>query len=170
MKKVKFDVGGMTCSACQAHVQKATLKVNGVKQAEVNLLKNSMIVHFEESLCSEQDIINAVTQAGYTASVSGKNDNKTENKKQEKNNPLINLIICITLLLVLMYFSMGNMMWGFPAPNIFDHHKNPMGFALLQFILTLPIIYIYRHFLSSSYNTCFNSSLILTVSALVALA
>lgn len=158
MKKVKFDVGGMTCSACQAHVQKATLKVNGVKQAEVNLLKNSMMVHFEESLCSEQDIINAVTQAGYTAGVSGKNDNKTENKKQEKNNSLINLIICITLLLVLMYFSMGNMMWGFPAPNIFDHHKNPMGFALLQFILTLPIIYIYKHFFVSGYKKLFKGA------------
>ena len=68
MKKTKFDVGGMTCSACKAHVEKAVAKVTGVKEVQVNLLKNNMLVEYNEAICNEHSIVNAVQNAGYTAS------------------------------------------------------------------------------------------------------
>ena len=150
MKKSKFNVGGMTCSACKAHVEKAVNKTNGVVKCEVNLLKNDMTVEFDDSSCSEQQIINSVVNAGYTAWQRDKKDNQVA--KAKKENPLLELIVSIVLLLILMYFSMGNMMWGFPAPDIFDHHENPLGFALLQFLLTIPILLIYRRYFISGYK------------------
>ena len=161
MKKSKFTVGGMTCSACSAHVQKAVEKL-GVKSVQVNLLKNNMLVEYDQNKITDEQIINAVIKAGYTANLQGEKNNYTKStpQKSEQNQerPLLKLITCVTLLLALMYFSMGNMMWGFPAPDIFDHHKNPMGFALLQFILTLPIIYIYRKYFISGYKKLFKGA------------
>ncbi|MBQ3571974.1 MAG: cadmium-translocating P-type ATPase [Clostridia bacterium] len=155
MKKTKFDVGGMTCSACKAHVEKAVAKVTGVKEVQVNLLKNNMLVEYNEAICNEHSIVNAVQNAGYTASIQGV---KAVEKNNKKDNSLVKLLVSASILIVLMYFSMGNMMWGFPAPSIFDHHKNPMGFALLQFILTIPILYIYRNFFISGYKKLFKGA------------
>lgn len=151
MKK-KFDVQGMTCAACQAHVQKAVEKVDGVKTVNVNLLKNNMAVDFDEQTCSPENIISAVDNAGYKAILVG----SAPVVLAKKDYSLTKLISCIVLLLVLMYFSMGNMMWGFPAPRVFDHHANPMGFALLQFLLVLPIIFIYRHYFASGFKKLFH--------------
>ncbi len=147
MKK-KFNVEGMTCSACQIHVQKAVEKLEGVKDVNVNLLQNSMIVDYDEKECSNEKIQEAVSNAGYKAY---SKQTKTT-IKNEKEHDLRNLIICGILLFILMYFSMGNMMWNFPTFAFLDHHKNPMGFALIQFILVLPIIYIYRHYFISGFK------------------
>ncbi len=151
--KVKFNVEGMTCSACQSHVNKAVNKLDGITKCNVNLLKNNMDVEFDENICSTDKIIQAVNLAGYKAYIPS--ENKKEIKENIKSHPLRDLIICICILLALMYFSMGNMMWGFLAPSVFDHHKNPMGFALLQFILVLPILYIYRRYFISGYKKLF---------------
>ncbi len=151
MKK-KFDVQGMTCAACQAHVQKAVEKINGVKSVNVNLLKNNMAVDFDDGVCTVADIENAVDKAGYKASLP--NDVPVP-ALVGKDRSLAKLIVCIALLLVLMYFSMGNMMWRFPSPAVFDHNRNPMGFALLQFLLVLPIIFIYRNYFSSGFKKLF---------------
>lgn len=150
MKK-KFDVQGMTCAACQAHVQKAVEHVDGVKSANVNLLKNNMTVDFDDSVCTVADIEKAVDKAGYKASL----PDVAPVVLAKKDYSLAKLITCIVLLLILMYFSMGNMMWKFPAPAIFDHSRNPMGFALLQFLLVLPIIFIYRNYFSSGFKKLF---------------
>jgi len=108
MKK-KFNVEGMTCSACQIHVQKAVEKLEGVKDVNVNLLQNSMIVDYDEKECSNEKIQEAVSNAGYKAY---SKQTKTT-IKNEKEHDLRNLIICGILLFILMYFSMGNMMWNF---------------------------------------------------------
>ena len=140
MKKERFNVEGMTCAACQAHVEKATKNVCGVKSVSVNLLKNNMDVEYDDNVCSLVDINSELEKQGYRA-FSG---DKKEIKIKEKDSSLKELIISIVILLILMYVSMGNMMWGFPLPDFIDMQHNKMGFALIQFILVLPIIYIYR--------------------------
>ncbi len=156
--KDKFNVSGMTCSACQAHVEKAVKSLNGVTEAQVNLLKNNMTVSYDEKKVSSDDIILAVQKAGYRASLVGKTASSAQPQNQQGERPLFKLIIAISLLLLTMYFSMGNMMWGFPSPDIFDHRKNPTGFALLQFILTLPVLFIYRRYFESGYKKLFKGA------------
>lgn len=152
MKK-KFNIEGMTCSACQVHVQKAVEKVNGTKEVNVNLLQNTMVVDFDEKLCDVQKIEDSVEKAGYKAYLD--EEKKTISTPKEiirKDYALLKLIISGILLLVLMYFSMGNMMWGFPSFAFLDHQQNPMGFALIQFLLVLPILYLYRHYFTSGFK------------------
>ena len=173
MKKSKFDIQGMTCSACQAHVQKALEKTDGVKSVNVNLLKNNAVVEYDESVCTADRLSAAVADTGYTL-ILPTNTAKTAIKPAQKDYTLAKLISCIVLLLILMYFSMGNMMWGFPAPKVFDHHANPMGFALLQFLLVLPILFIYRHYFSSGFKKLFkgkpNMDSLIAVGATASLA
>lgn len=152
MKK-KFNIEGMTCSACQAHVQKAVEKVAGTKEVNVNLLQNTMVVDFDEKLCDVQKIEDSVEKAGYKAYLD--EEKKTVSTSKEiirKDYALLKLIISGILLVILMYFSMGNMMWGFPSFAFLDHQQNPMGFALIQFLLVLPILYLYRHYFTSGFK------------------
>ena len=156
MKQVRFDIEGMTCAACQAHVEKAASKLDGVKKANVNLLNNNMDVEFDEAILNEDKIIKAVIESGYGAKI---HNSKEEFKKiNEKDNSLRKLIISFIFLLLLMYVSMGNMMWDFPLPAIFDMKENKMGFALIQFILVLPICYIYRRYCISGFKKLFKGS------------
>ncbi len=158
MKKVRFDIEGMTCAACQAHVEKAASKLDGVNKANVNLLNNNMDVEFDENKVKEEDIISSVISSGYGASVHNGND---ENKKvvlNKKDHALRDLIISFIFLFLCMYVSMGNMMWNWPLPAIFDMHQNKMGFALIQFILVLPICYIYRRYFINGFKRLFTHS------------
>lgn len=148
MKKT-FNIKGMTCASCQSHVQKAVDKLEGINNCNVNLLQNNMFVEFDEKICSVEKIEKAVKDAGYSASLP---EEKISVSKNENNSSLRNLIISFIFLLLIMYFSMGNMMWNWPAPDFLDHHKNPMGFALVQFLLVLPIVYIYRGYFSSGFK------------------
>lgn len=149
MNKKHFNVEGMSCAACQAHVQKAVEKLEGAKKVNVNLLQNTMDVEFDESSCSVELIEKAVKDAGYRAYIP---EEKNAAVREEKTHPLRDLIASAILLVAIMYFSMGNMMWGWPAPAFLDHHHNPMGFALVQFILLLPILFIYRRYFISGYK------------------
>ncbi len=186
MKKQHFSVSGMSCAACSAHVEKAVERLVGVKSVAVNLLSNDMTVEFDETVLSIGDIEKAVFSAGYGASVSGnvgagsscgvgldgsarsggcnngKGSSVAERKfgsaKSEGGGGLSSLITSFILLFALMYFSMGNMMWGFPAPAAFDHKQNPVGFALIQFVLLLPIIYIYRNYFYSGFKKLFKGA------------
>ncbi len=146
--KQRFEVKGMTCAACERHVHRAVGKLDGVKSVNVNLLQNNMVVDFDDGVCPKERIESAVSEAGYEAFI------KEEKKEvgKVKDYSLAKLIFCIVDLLVIMYVSMGNMMWGFPLPRVFDHHYNPTGFALLQFLLVLPIIFIYRNYFISGFR------------------
>lgn len=151
--KERFDVKGMTCAACQAHVEKATKSVNGVIECNVNLLNNNMDVTYDETICKKEDIFKAVKNAGYeVVTKEKKNDIKND------NHSLRNLIISFILLIILMYFSMGHMMWGFWAPSFLDMHDNPVGFALIQFLLVLPICFIYRRYFISGFKKLFKGN------------
>ena len=151
MKK-KFNIEGMTCSACQAHVQKAVEKVAGTKEVNVNLLQNTMVVDFDEKLCDVQKIEDSVEKAGYKAYLDEEKTTSISKEATKKDYALLKLIISGILLVILMYFSMGNMMWGFPSFTFLDHQQNPMGFALIQFLLVLPILYLYRHYFTSGFK------------------
>ena len=148
MKK-RVNVKGMTCAACQRAVEKAALGVDGVSSCNVNLLNNNMDIDFDESACDLNKIASAVKNAGYELEL----DEKKEEKK--KDNELIKLIISAVFLILTMYVSMGHMMWGWPVPSVFDMHINPMGFALIQFLLTLPIVFIYRRYFISGFTKLF---------------
>ncbi len=147
MMKKKFNVLGMTCSACQSHVQKAVEKIEGVANVNVNLLSNTMEVDFDDKKCSIPTIEDAVTKAGYKAYL----PNTTIEKPKEKNYALRDLILSFILLILLMYVSMGHMI-HLPLPSFLSGHKNALAFAFTQFLLTLPILYIYRRYYISGYK------------------
>lgn len=141
--KEKFLVEGMTCAACQAHVEKAVNKVKGVNECKVNLLTKSMEVDFDNELVKKH-IINAVKNAGY----------KVVNKKINKDQSLIKLIVSFVFLLMLMYVSMSHML-SFPLPSFLCGYENALWFVLIQLCLTLPIVIIYFRYFISGYSKLF---------------
>ena len=152
--KLKFDITGMSCSACSAAVERSVKKLDGINTAEVNLLTNSMTADFDSTKTSEQEIINAVISAGYGASVQG----RTENKKPEKtaNNELremkTRLIISFACLIPLMYIAMGHMI-SLPLPSFLEGVNNAVSFSFIQFLLTLPIMYVNRKYYINGFRS-----------------
>lgn len=154
----KFNVTGMTCSACSAHVEKSVKKLDGVKSVNVNLLQNNMHVDFDETAVSVDDIINAVVSGGYGASVAGKKQEKTDNKiDNEISNMKFRLIVSLVCLVPLMYISMGHM-WGWPFFSVFHGAENGITFALTQMLLTLPIMYVNRKYYITGFKTLFHGA------------
>lgn len=154
----KFNVTGMTCSACSAHVEKSVKKLNGVKSVNVNLLQNNMHVDFDETAVSVDDIINAVVSGGYGASVAGKKQEKKDNKiDNEISNMKFRLIVSLVCLVPLMYISMGHM-WGWPFLSMFHGAENGITFALTQMLLTLPIMYVNRKYYITGFKTLFHGA------------
>ena len=147
--KLKFNVTGMTCAACSARVEKVTNAVPGVEKAEVNLLAGTMQVEAENGNVVPA-IIKAVQDAGYNAALPG--EKKTDKAEaapaeaalKEMKKRIIGSAIC---LVVLMYFTMGHMI-GLPAPHWYHGVKNALVAALLQFFLTLPVVYLNRVYYS----------------------
>ena len=151
--KQKFNVTGMTCSACSAHVEKSVKKLQGIKEVNVNLLQNSMTVDYDESLCNDDKIVEAVVKGGYGASVKGaKKENATSSVNDEVNSMKRRVKLSFLFLIPLFYISMGHMM-GFPLPEILVGHENIMVFSLTQMILTLPIMYINRKYFQVGFKT-----------------
>lgn len=155
--KQKFDVTGMSCSACSAHVEKAVRKVPGIDQVQVNLLQNSMVVEYQEGASDAQKIIAAVVEAGYGASVKGQEAPKAANEVQKKTADEARAMKhrlgwSIGFLAVLMYVSMGHML-GWPLPGILVDHENIMVFALTQLFLTLPVMYLNRKYFENGFKT-----------------
>lgn len=153
MKKVKFDIQGMTCSSCSSHVEKAVRKLEGIKNVNVNLLSNSLLVEYDENNLNDEEIIKAVINAGYGARVSireTKNSNKTQ-QSQENDNTIKSmkkrLIMSIIFLIPLMYIAMCHM---FPTPqvikNIFHGTENALVFGFTQLLLLIPIVYLNRNY------------------------
>ena len=154
----KFNVTGMTCSACSAHVEKSVKKLDGVKSVNVNLLQNNMHVDFDETAVSVDDIINAVVSGGYGASVAGKEQEKKDNKiDNEISNMKFRLIVSLVCLVPLMYISMGHM-WGWPFLSVFHGAENGITFALTQMLLTLPIMYVNRKYYITGFKTLFHGA------------
>lgn len=146
----KFDVTGMTCAACSAHVERAVRGVEGVKEVAVSLLTNSMTVDFSSPATAEK-ICAAVSAAGYGAApqnIGGKKENKKSALESgEPKKILYRLIDSAVLLLPLMYVSMGHLMWGWPLPEIFA--SDPLAIGLYQLLLTTAVAVINQRFFIS---------------------
>jgi Cu2+-exporting ATPase len=137
----KFNVTGMSCAACSSRVEKAVSKVEGVRSCSVSLLTNSMGV---EGSASEESIIAAVEKAGYGASVAGaeKKQSSETDQLKDKDTPVLmhRLIASVGFLVVLMYISMGHMMWGWPLPAFFADNHIAMGLAQLLLCVIIMVI------------------------------
>lgn len=158
----KFNVTGMTCSACSASVEKAVKKLEGINSVSVNLLTNSMVVHYNEEVIDENNIIEAVTSAGYGASVFSKNKNeiKVSDKmrvEDEIKEMKKRLIISFAFLIPLMYISMGHMM-GLPLPSFLSGLENAISYGMTQFLLALVIVYVNRKYYQVGFKTLFKGS------------
>lgn len=159
MAQDKFDVDGMTCAACQAHVDRAVSKLDGVQSVAVNLLAGSMMVDYDPAQVSPDDICTAVDRAGYSASPvsmrtdaapngsaqarSGATHMESPTKKLEATASAMRtrLIISIIFLIPLFYIGMGHML-GWPLPGIFTDHIHSMTLALTELVLLIPIVYV----------------------------
>lgn len=160
-----FSVTGMTCSACSAHVEKAVNKLPAVRQVLVDLVGGSMRVDYDESATSAEAICKAVEDAGYGASLRQPSTAKaaehmtadTSSAEPEEKLGYGTLIASIAFLLLLMYLSMGHMgLW--PIPAFFHQPQNAPIFALTQFLLTLPILYLQRGFFIRGYKALFHGA------------
>lgn len=156
----QFNITGMSCAACQTRIEKAVSKVDGVASCSVSLLTNSMGV---EGTANDSDIIKAVTDAGYGASVKGGSDEvkKTNNYDDiliDRETPALRrrLWVSVGFLAVLMYVSMGHMMLGFPLPKWFDGNHVAMG--LVQLLLTIIIMIINKKFFISGFKSVIHGS------------
>lgn len=169
MKKVKFNIQGMTCSSCQAHVNKAVEKLDGVKSVNVNLLSNNMVVEYEENKLDNEKIISAVVDAGYGASTNSENKNVEDSKKVNNSDIIIGmkkrLIISICFWIPLMIVAMHHMifkLFNIPVPeiisNLFDGSENSITFALTQVLLLLPIMYVNRAYFINGFKKLFKRS------------
>ena len=147
----KFNVTGMSCAACSSRVEKAVSKVEGVQSCSVSLLTNSMGV---EGSASDESIIAAVEKAGYGASVAGaeKKQSAETDQLKDKDTPVLmhRLIASVGFLAVLMYISMGHMMWGWPLPNFFTDNHIAMG--LVQLLLCVIIMVINQKFFINGFK------------------
>ena len=150
----KYNITGMSCAACSARIEKAVSGLDGVDSCSVNLLTNSMTV---EGSAPESVVIEAVKKAGYGASTeSGESaPNTAEDTSVAEIKALrTRLVTSVVFLIVLMYFSMGHMMWGWPLPPFLDGNHVAMG--ILQMLLTIVIMVINRHFFISGFKSLWN--------------
>lgn len=173
--KEKYQVTGMTCSACSAHVEKAVRKVAGVSDVAVNLLQNSMTVTYDAKSTSDTQIVSAVEHAGYGASpVSQSREGSStaapaaavDMAAREETSMRHRLIASILLLIPLMYIAMGSMA-GLPLPGFLDGLDNAITFGMVQLILTLPILYINRSYFEKGFKSLWHRSP--TMDALIAI-
>ena len=153
----QYNVTGMHCAACSARVEKAVSKVEGVMSCSVSLLTNSLGV---EGDVSDREIIKAIKKAGYGASVKKKDKSekaveKIDDSLEDKDTPVLKkrLIWSLFFLIILMYFSMGHMMWNWPLPSFYDNNHVAMG--LTQMLLTIIIMVINQQFFISGYKSLF---------------
>ncbi len=171
MQSQKFDIEGMTCAACVAHVEKSVTKLNGIKIVQVNLLTNTMKVEYDENALNAVDIENAVQNAGYKA-------NLQNAEKQDKQNTPVSIInselkslklrwwLSFSFLLPLIYISMGHML-HLPVPDVF--HTNFLVLSFSQFLLLIPIVAVNFRYFSRGFGQLFKApnmdSLVATGSA-----
>ena len=173
MKHEKYAITGMSCSACSSRVEKAVSKLDGMKKASVNLLTNSMQVDYDEGTLSSQDIIQAVIDAGYGATLSGENKKATaasepspsDLAKKDMKAMKHRLIWSILFLIPVMYIAMHHMLlewFGIPVPEafqaVFHGDENAITFAFTQFLLILPIMYLNRKYYINGFRTLFQGA------------
>lgn len=167
MKKEQFNVTGMTCAACSARVEKAVGRLPGVDKIAVNLLKNSMVVEYDETALDTQKIIGAVTEAGYGAelkeaaqqgkAVKSAQASANDIARQEYEAVKKRLKLSLVFAVPLSYISMGHMM-SWPLPEVFLGVENAMIFSLTLLLLVIPVVFINFKFFRIGFKTLFAAS------------
>ena len=152
--KQKFEVGGMSCSACVARVEKAVSSVNGVTSVTVNLLTGEMVADFAEQTCSAEDIVKSVESAGYKARPM---QNVKTQRAKTSDETLAKLIASMVVLLALMYLSMGGMI-GLPLPEFFSTHRGMVVGAYIQAALSLVVMILNGRFFVSGFKSLMHLS------------
>lgn len=165
--KEHFNVTGMSCSACSAHVEKSVAKLSGVKTVSVNLLANRMTVEYDETALSSEQICQAVEAAGYGAAsadtaAASPTERKTVRSEQSLmtaaiKNMRFRLIVSAVFMLILMYIAMGGMV-GLPQPAFLTGTENAVILAFTQFLLSLPIIYVNRKYFINGFKMLFKGA------------
>ena len=174
-KKIKFNITGMTCSACSSHVQRAVEKLEGAAEVQVNLLTNSMSVNYDETILGTDKIIEAVEKAGYGASLADSLKNSSSNKnsadgktsdtrsfqndaaKLERDRIKKRLILSLVFMIPLFYVSMGHMA-SLPIPHFFHGIENALIFSFTQFLLALPVLIINKKFFTGGFKAFLNKA------------
>ena len=157
----EFIITGMSCTACSARVERAVSKLSGVTSCSVNLLMNLMLV---EGTATDDEIINAVKKAGYGAEKASRNEEvgsrneKSEEALKDTETPILKkrLLYSVGFLLVLLYFSMGHMMFGWPLPDFMKDNHVMMG--LIQLLLTTIIMVINQKFFINGFQSLFHGA------------
>ena len=165
MKTEKFEVTGMTCTACVAHVEKSVSKLKGIQTVQVNLLTNSMTVSYNENDIDNSEIEKSVESAGYKAHLksdnptakTGKPEARPDYVREEQEEMKRRWWVSLAFLLPLFYVSMGHML-GLPLPAFLSGHQNAMSFALTQFLLTIPIAFVNKKYFTGGFKSLFRGA------------
>lgn len=157
MAKEKFDVEGMTCSACSTSVEKTIEKIDGVNSVNVNLLASNMVVDFDEAIVNTDLIISAVENTGYKASLASAQPKESAQPQANKIETEIaemkhRVVVSLVFMLILFYIAMGPML-SLPIPSFLVGLENAATMALVQFILTLPVLYVNRQYFETGFKT-----------------
>ena len=157
-QKKTFAINGMTCASCAQSVEKATGKLEGVYESNVNLATEKMSVEYDDSIVSVSDIIDAVSNVGYKAREdidSGKAVDENQQKQDEKRKKIWNrFLISAAFSIPLLYLAMGHMM-GAPIPGFLNPMNNPLTFAFAQLLLTIPVAVVNRNIYKNGFRTLF---------------
>ena len=161
MRKDYFDISGMTCSACSSRVHKVVVALNGVSEVNVNLLKNTLNVVFDESILSAQDIIAAVEKAGYGAFLRSGKKSGNQNAEGRPDTVILELremkrrlLISFLFTVPLFYISMGHML-SLPALGFLTGPQNALAFAFTQFLLVIPVVFVNFKYYKVGFKTLF---------------
>lgn len=150
--KQTFTVTGMSCAACSARVERVTSRLSGVKSCAVDLLGGSMTVEYDEKLCAADQIIAAVTAAGYGACLPQGRKHKNEMQEKALSSMKKRIIVSFVFLAAVMYLSMSGML-GLPLPQLLTKADHSLVFALVQLLLTLPIVLVNRTYYQKGLKT-----------------
>ena len=161
MKEEKYDISGMHCAACSASVEKVTRRLPGVERSDVNLTTGIMTIRYDESQVGPEQITAKVEKAGFGCSLHAEKKEKTAEAAQSEEEAALRrkkreLAAAAVFSAALLYVSMGQMLpFGLPAlplPDIFSMHTHPVNFAILQLLLTIPVLYCGRSFFTSGFK------------------
>ncbi len=164
MREETYEIGGMSCAACSSAVERVTRKLPGVTQSDVNLTTGKLRIVYDEAQLGPADIISKIERAGFTAAQQAKTEDKRSTAKADtavnahirERREIILAAVCSSLLL---YVSMGQMLiHDLPMPNVFSMHTHPVNFALLQLLLTIPVLYFGRRFFTGGLKALFHGN------------
>ncbi len=158
MIEEQYDITGMHCAACSSSVERVTRKLPGVKESNVNLPLNRLTILYDENETTSQDIINKIKKAGFSASL--RKEEKAEESVEEKSslkNEKNSLTASLCFSAVLLFISMGQMLFPqMPVPDIISMHTHPMNFALIQLLVSLPVLILGKKFFISGFRSIFH--------------